>query len=375
MDLPMAQIPQFRLPPPAPIEQQPGLVQGLASGVPAGLNQAAQFQQIAMARQKMQQEQAEKAMAEKLGKFKLVAELYKNTSKILKPQLWKTVANQANTLLGTQIDPNIMPESGTDAVDAAHQEIQNYLDKKQSFSDTMTKLGMLSVTIDEEQRKAVEASKDFLSSTEEGQKLKAQGQTGSFSFAGYDPVTKEPVFGFSKAPVLVTAGGKPHTGPVQSKADLDKTTEEVRKIQGFSSDLDQLENTLNQIPTGAAGGTEKLVSKIPGGNLIFKNAKQYEDQLPLVAVAFYRNASGDTRVNNQDAEQRAIPFLPRLEDTPDIRTKKLQIARSMLEKRRQALMQGIEQIPFDPNAKVPGMASPENLSGKAQDLISKWENK
>lgn len=386
MNLPMAQIPNFQLPGPAPIQQQPGLIQGIAGGIGKGLDAAAQFQQIALQRQqqqlmqaKMIQEQQQAEMTEKLKKFQQVNELYKNTHKKLRPAMWETVATQANSLLGTHLDPNIMPESANDAIDAAHQEINNLIEGKQSFGDTMKKLGMLSVSLDEDTRKAVEASRGFLMDTEEGQKIKNLGTQGSYAFAGFDPSTKQPIFSYSRAPMLITSDGKQFTGTPQSKEDLDKTTEEIRKVKGIQQGILEIEKIMSKIPSGAKGGAESAATSIPGGNLAFPEVAQYNDSIPAMAVAFYRAATGDTRLSDADAKARALPLFPRAGDAEKIKTSKIELMKRMLQNRHEALMSGVNEIPFKTESSgSPGSTNPhekQKISATAQSLIDKWENK
>ena len=201
-DLPMAQIPNFQLPGPN-VPYQGNLGTGLAAGLQQGIQNSMQMQQLQLMKQKQMQEQKQEEFTRNLGKFGKLTELYKNTDKHLRPRLWADIANQANSLLGTQLDPSVMPESGDAAIGAAHQEIQNLISGKQSFGDTMKKLGMLAIDLNDETRSAIEASKGFLQMTPEANKLKGEN-TGSFSFAGYDPATKKQIFSYSKAHTLLS---------------------------------------------------------------------------------------------------------------------------------------------------------------------------
>lgn len=86
---------------------------------------------------------------------------------------------------------------------------------------------------------------------------------------------------------------------------------------------------LNKIPTSLGTGVTAGVSKALGGERggFGSNAiKEYEDAKPGAAVQFYRAITGDTRLSDNDARERALPFMPTvwpIPDTADVRQGKM----------------------------------------------------
>lgn len=361
-----------------------GLAQGISSGAPIGLaaraqNTAEQEMQMKMAAEadKTKQEQ----IKNQLAGYQQLTTLYKDTHKTLRPKLWPVIAQKTNELFGTQFDPNIVPESANDGIEAAHHEIQNFLDKKQTYGDTMKKLGYLAVTLDEDTRKAVDASKGFLTETPEGQKAKDQG-TGSYTFSGYDPQGK-PVFSFSKSPTLVTSDGQQFNGAIQSKDEPTKNKHAIADVDQQIGNIQDLKAVLDQVPAGWKGGAESIIGKASFGN-VFKKAAQYSDQVPAIAVAFYRTATGDNRINDADAKERALPFMPQAGEPTDQRQAKFDQMMTMLNRRKDAIAKGISEVPWNPAAGAatttappppavpPPAAGGSALSPAAAGVISKW---
>lgn len=355
-----------------------GMVAGQAiQGIQKNREQQLQAQQAQLEQQKFEEEKRKTDVTESLAKFGKMTDLYKNTHKSLRPRLWPEVAAMSNGLLGTKFDPSVMPPNADDSVDAAHNEIQLLLDKKQSYGDTLKKLAMIAATTDEETRKAVESARGFLAETPEALALKNDGKnTGTWDLKGYDPKSKKQIFMNSKAPMLTDSAGNKFEGPIQSKADLDKTTEAIRKLDGVEASVDELDALLGKIPSGAKGTWETAVASIPGGNLIYSQAAQYADQLPSIAVSFYRDATGDTRLSDNDAKTRALPFMPRPGESREVQVAKRTIIKSMLRRRKEALSQGVFEVPFDANdEEVMPRKSTGKLSPAARDVISGMERR
>ena len=97
--------------------------------------------------------------------------------------------------------------------------------------------------------------------------------------------------------------------------------------------VQDLENTLKKIPTDVSTGMTAVTSNMLGGEReiggqkIGSNDVQYYQSIaPGTAVGLYRALTGDTRLSDDDAKKRALPFLPRIyptPDTPEVRQRKL----------------------------------------------------
>lgn len=109
--------------------------------------------------------------------------------------------------------------------------------------------------------------------------------------------------------------------------------------------LDALEGLLKQIPTSLSTAVTAGNSKVLGGEREIAGIKMgsdaikaYEDSKPGTAVTLYRSITGDTRLSDADAAQRALPFLPSVfpvVDTDAVRAWKVQRAREGLNLARQ----------------------------------------
>lgn len=354
-----------------------GLAQGIDSGARLGLAARAQNnadQTLQIQQQELQQKDQEEKIKNQLASFQQITALYKDTHKSLRPKLWPAVANQANSLFGTKFDPNVVPDSSNEGVDAAHHEIQNFLDKKQSYGDTMTKLGYIATTLDEDQQKAVKTGADLLEKTPEG---KASSNTGTYGFQGYDPATGKAVFSFSKSPTLVDSAGQTVTGPILQKGDIEKLKGEQSKIADQVSTIKGLKDILDKVPAGFAGAAEGAAGSVTGG-VVFKNAKQYKDQVQSAAVEFYRAITGDTRINNNDIS-RALAAFPQIGDAADLRQSKYDDLVKRLNRKQQDLSRGVFSTPWDAptadNGATDGAPKVAPPSGNAMSVISKWESK
>jgi hypothetical protein len=107
MDLPSNSPQMFQLPQPAQINQQPGLAQGLASGV----NQGVQFGQQ---QQALAQKQQELQMAKQQQTISQVDTLLKSGMNYpgMLPVMWPAIATRMNSLSPDyQLDPNTPPEN------------------------------------------------------------------------------------------------------------------------------------------------------------------------------------------------------------------------------------------------------------------------
>lgn len=80
------------------------------------------------------------------------------------------------------------------------------------------------------------------------------------------------------------------------------------------------QSLLDKIPTDLSTAATAGASKALGGERggIGSNAiKEYEDAKPAAAVQFYRAITGDTRLSDNDARERALPFMPTVWPIPD----------------------------------------------------------
>lgn len=99
-------IQNFTLPGPAKIEQQPGLAQGIAAGLPVGATMAEQAQKVAESQQEMQMKKVQQNIL-------LVDSLLKNGQDLpgLMPYFWPTIATRMNEISPDyKLDPRNPPE-------------------------------------------------------------------------------------------------------------------------------------------------------------------------------------------------------------------------------------------------------------------------
>jgi len=87
--------------------------------------------------------------------------------------------------------------------------------------------------------------------------------------------------------------------------------EALTEIRTQRQELKRLKNLANSIKFKGpiSGRLGNVIGQLGGGEFGATDLKRYTDQLPTTAVSLYRSISGDKRVNNEDAELRAMPLM------------------------------------------------------------------
>lgn len=115
--------------------------------------------------------------------------------------------------------------------------------------------------------------------------------------------------------------------------------------------LDYMEGLLNNIGTDVPSIGTAAISKVLGGQrggFGSDAIKEYEDAKPGAAVGAYRAITGDTRLSDSDAQQRALPFMPSVYPVMDTAT----VRAGKLARLRRALQLSGAQRQTNPNAEV-----------------------
>lgn len=111
----------------------------------------------------------------------------------------------------------------------------------------------------------------------------------------------------------------------KQKGSID-LTKEAGKIVNLKTQTKGLKDLLSRIPNipglGSAASLTRGRSFLGIGKEPLAAAKQYQDQLPTVAVSAYRTISQDQRINNEDARDRALPLFPQFGEPQQVRDAK-----------------------------------------------------
>ena len=77
------------------------------------------------------------------------------------------------------------------------------------------------------------------------------------------------------------------------------------------------------------------------------DVRNYDELRPAVAAGFYRAITGDDRISDRDAAQRALPFVPSLNLSQKTFDERTNIIKTAIQLRQQA---GVEtRTPIDPS--------------------------
>jgi hypothetical protein len=87
-----------------------------------------------------------------------------------------------------------------------------------------------------------------------------------------------------------------------------KQKEDLQKAQLAEQNLTYLEEKTKKLPSGY-GAIGSNISNFIGRGGFNPELALYEKQMPAMAVAIYREITGDTRLSDADAEARALPLL------------------------------------------------------------------
>lgn len=339
-------------------DQSSGLFGGLAQGIDAGARLG-----LAGRAQNFAEQQAQAEFQIKQRQMDLAAK--KQQSEIAKDRLTSAISVFEKLPPASQqlaYDTTIKPLAAQMGYDLSNVPLDEHLKETLSNVNQLFKLNKEGGISDADLEKGLQAeeaahvggNKEIFGEVDklrEGvhQKNKDSSENkGSYTFAGYRPGDGQPVFSFSKSPMLVTSGGSQVTGPIETKDQPAKIKQSVSEIDQQIANIQDLKKVLDQVPAGWKGAAEATIGKAAKGN-VFAPAAQYADQVPAIAVAFYRQATGDNRINDSDAKDRALPFMPQPGEPQGQKDAKFSQMLAMLNRRKQAQLTGVDQIPWDPS--------------------------
>lgn len=143
-------------------------------------------------------------------------------------------------------------------------------------------------------------------------------------------------------PVSGTINGVKYTSPL---ADI-KVRESLRNVKFQKENFKTMRSSISSVPQGRVkGGISMLKSYISGGKGDEgSNSLFYLHNKPAMAVALYRDLTGDTRTSDADAEKRALGLLPDQMEHPDLINKKIGNIEDSLSMREQLLSTGSFQV-------------------------------
>jgi hypothetical protein len=152
----------------------------------------------------------------------------------------------------------------------------------------------------------------------------------------FDPGMNNGQGGFRTEALPVAAIGMKNTPNPNASQVADEGA-----VQTQSGMLDQAEQMLKNLPDGGVmEGLKGIAAKVPlVGSTVAGPEKTYQDFTPAFATAVYRAQTGDTRLSDADAAQRAYPLLPALSDTRDVREHKMSIIRDLFNNRQKIVQQ------------------------------------
>lgn len=104
-------------------------------------------------------------------------------------------------------------------------------------------------------------------------------------------------------------GSKQLTGGAKGTLDK-KQQQQINDAKSALSILNRLESDFQQTPSGLTALGSRGVSLLTGGAMGDKGQRTYEDSLNSNSAKFYRSYTGDTRLSDQDAQERAYKLLP-----------------------------------------------------------------
>ena len=138
-----------------------------------------------------------------------------------------------------------------------------------------------------------------------------------------------------------------------------KVRDALMNIKNQKQYFGNMKESIGSVPQGRiSGGISKLKAYISGGKGDEgSNSLFYSDNKPALAVALYRDITGDTRTSDADAASRALPLLPDQIEHPDLVTKKLANIENALNVREQLLSTGSFQMGEDGSLETPEVFS------------------
>ena len=121
------------------------------------------------------------------------------------------------------------------------------------------------------------------------------------------------------------------------------------RIDAFEGILSDLESTAKNFRKGPIQGTyAKLGAKATGGGEFpgvqaseSEDILNYSDLRPGVAAGLYRAVTGDDRISDRDAAQRALPFVPDPYLQPKAFAKRLKLVKRAIQRKRQSIRKSL----------------------------------
>lgn len=145
----------------------------------------------------------------------------------------------------------------------------------------------------------------------------------------------------------------------ESKAVPSTIQRDFSRIESFEGSLNDMEKIAQSLPKGPIQGRYAGVgSAVTGGGKFpgvsedqAMNAVTYNAMRPGIAAGLYRAVTGDDRISDMDAAQRALPFIPDLGLTPKAFQQRLTMMRAAIQRRKESIQKarklGVEAPPGD----------------------------
>lgn len=116
----------------------------------------------------------------------------------------------------------------------------------------------------------------------------------------------------------------------------------IDAFEGVLDDMEKLSKTVRKGPV--QGRYVRAGAKVTGGGKFpgveepeSENAVTYDDLRPSVAAGLYRAVTGDDRISDRDASQRAMAFVPTLALTEKAFAKRLRVVRRAISRKRDSI--------------------------------------
>lgn len=209
------------------------------------------------------------------------------------------------------------------------------------------------------------------------------------------PGTLPPEIAGVAYPASFTKGGlrvniPPPASEVQRQMSVERMKQENKpvastiqrdfsRIESFEGSLNDLEKLANEVPKGPLKGRYAGIgSKVVGGGEFpgvseaqSIGAVTYNAMRPGIAAGLYRAVTGDDRISDMDAAQRALPFVPDLSLTPKAFQERLDLIRSAIRRRKESILKarklGVEPPPGDLSLFSTTQKQPSTSSSSVQD--------
>lgn len=136
---------------------------------------------------------------------------------------------------------------------------------------------------------------------------------------------------------VVTTGGKPKV--ILPKGMGEKIKQDIVGAKQQLANVIQMQNLARNVPGGYAGFGSMLRGAITRG-ATDQNTRLYLKRLPAFAAGLYRDLTGDKRLSDMDAQQRAMPLLWHPSEDAGLKTPVFEGIKQALNSRIKLLQEG-----------------------------------